>query len=219
MVRTKQTARKSTGGMYMPSSGRRDFDTIAPPPAASHSAAASGVAAARVQKKQKKTQIAQPQHEKATSSPSSASLVIPDGGEVPERLWREILVAEEAKRLSPAVQAKFAELERERKRGNDGPDWEQYVSEVLQPGLLREFSVAPGPINLTRLRRATVDFPALADIPMYVRFNRAERGSLRAGDAAPDCSLVAVEGGGETLLSALVGGENRPLVICGASWS
>lgn len=45
---------------------------------------------------------------------------------------------------------------------------------------------------LLALRTATHRHPELAGVPLYVRHNRAERGHLRVGDAAPDAPLSRV---------------------------
>ncbi len=49
---------------------------------------------------------------------------------------------------------------------------------------------------VNELRRATLNFPddaEIASIPLYVRNNRARRGTLRVGDKGPDVPLLTFE--------------------------
>lgn len=58
--------------------------------------------------------------------------------------------------------------------------------------VLRESGVPDDARWLLALRTATHRHPELSGVPLYVRFNRAERGPLWTGDLAPDAPLGRV---------------------------
>jgi hypothetical protein len=99
----------------------------------------------------------------------------------PER-WRVMVEREAELRLSAEVQAIYEEVE---KLGSLS-DWIRVTEEVVQPRVLREFGLEPTPVMLHSLRTQALLHP---DIAFWVRYNRARRGSLQAGDEVPDVTL------------------------------
>lgn len=82
---------------------------------------------------------------------------------------------------------------------------------------------------LLQLRRAQWDYPDDTDIkniPLYVKYNRARRGELKAGDRAPDVPLVRFELTKDkevnllpTSLLAQSTAEDRPMMVCAGSYT
>jgi hypothetical protein len=151
-----------------------------------------------------------------------------------------MLARENELRLSPEAQFAFSEVPQDptSARAAGLETCGDFAGDVIQPRILREFNVPEGDREraLWELRTATVNFPQLTDIPLYVKFNRAQRGLLREGDSAPDCQLRVVSSAGgarvkghgvnetadsplERNLHYLVPQAGAPLLVCGASWS
>ena len=125
---------------------------------------------------------------------------------------------EAAARTSDAVQAEYAAAERD----GSQTDW-LAVTDALQRRLLAEAGVASDQMAaaLHALRTAAdahPDEPAFRELP-HVRFNRAEAGALKAGDAAPDVPLHPLDGGlaEATTLGAVCAG--KPTVVVAGSLS
>jgi hypothetical protein len=102
----------------------------------------------------------------------------------------KMLRREHELRTSDATQARYAEAET-----RWDTDWME-VTIGLQEQVCTEFGYGGSRLRLAlnELRRATYNFPDDAEIcavPLYVRHNRARRGSLRVGDVCPDVPLLA----------------------------
>ena len=142
---------------------------------------------------------------------------------IPESTLAEMLKRENELRLSPETQAEFRRREDAFAQFDDTTgDWIDYVATHLQPQVLREFGFPPDDeYALWEMRTATYVYPQLRNLALYVKFNRAERGRLRAGDAAPNVEFVVKNKPSEmTTLHDLVSREsNRPLLVCATSWS
>jgi hypothetical protein len=143
-----------------------------------------------------------------------------------EAWLRELLIAENAARLSPETQAAYAAAEAA--DADPGYGWME-VTDALQRRLLRARGVPPEreAAALRALRAATYSFPALAAIPLYRRFQRARPGVLAPGDVPPDVPLLASDGSRTTLLAGVaacrVPADGRqaplPLLLCAGSVS
>lgn len=139
---------------------------------------------------------------------------------------RDILIAmlqrEHELRTCPETQAMYAAAET-----SFDTDWMEETSK-MQEQLVKDFGFNASPAQTARavneLRRATWNHPGdaeIASIPLYVKYNRARRGTLRVGDVCPDVPLLAytaVDGPGEASVSPVLG---RPDVAplgpgCGA---
>jgi hypothetical protein len=149
-----------------------------------------------------------------------------DAASYGEEWLRELLVAENAARLSAETQAAYAAAEAA--DADPAFGWME-VTDALQRRLLRERGVAPEheAAALRALRAATYTFPALAAIPLYRRFQRARAGSLAPGDAPPDVPLLAGDGSRTMLLAGVAAArapvDGRaaplPLLVCAGSVS
>ncbi|KAK3250320.1 hypothetical protein CYMTET_40295 [Cymbomonas tetramitiformis] len=114
---------------------------------------------------------------------------------------KAILETENELRLSPAVQAAYAQAETD----VSGCDWMD-VTENLQRHVLREHFGVPLSDEarvLRAVRRCIHEYPELRAIPVYTRFQRARPGCLRAGDAVVDCGVTCLDGSPSTLLTQL----------------
>jgi hypothetical protein len=101
-----------------------------------------------------------------------------------EAKLREMLAYEQTLRLSDAMQKRYREAEEKA-----DTDWME-VTIGLQKQVLWDFGYDPNdPKILYQLRMAAVRHP---DLALQVRYNRARKGKLRVGDAAPDVPLVQV---------------------------
>ena len=126
---------------------------------------------------------------------------------------------EAARRLDNATQLAYACAE----AGDDDRSWLE-VTEELQHDVVREFGYASGSARVTAaalraLRGAAARHPEHA---FWVRYNRARRGALRAGDAAPDVSLARVDAATTTparLPRDFVPTDGRPLAVVALSYS
>lgn len=129
-----------------------------------------------------------------------------------------LLRREETLRLSEDTQARYGEVECS--HGQD--DW-LCVTETLQQNLLREAGVPSERMaaSLFLMRAASQlfeDDPELCGpraISLYVRHQRAERGLLRAGDAAPDLPLHHLDGT-TTSVTVMCSGASRTLLVAGS---
>lgn len=136
---------------------------------------------------------------------------------IPKEILKQMLIRENELRLSPEVQAIYAQYNQHPEMG----DWINYTYQ-LQEDLVTEFGYGGSPDRIrwsvNQLRTATAVYPDLAEIPLYVRHNRAKRGELREGDLTPDLVLHQFPNcQTENLLQRKQVG--RPLVICAASWT
>jgi hypothetical protein len=95
------------------------------------------------------------------------------------------------------------------------------VTDVLQRRVLQVHSVPPERMAaaLFVLRAAAQLFPHDEDvqsIPLYVRHNRAEQGSLRAGDLIPLVTLHPPKPGTTTTLPVACAGQQPTLLVAGS---
>jgi len=98
-------------------------------------------------------------------------------------------------------------------------DWME-VTEELQRRVLREFGVEDVEVGLKALRCAWQlypDDPELREIPLYVKYNRARKGTLCVGDDAPNTDVVSLDLSKEKLFKFMV--DDVPLVIIAGSYS
>jgi hypothetical protein len=143
---------------------------------------------------------------------------------------KALLRREEQLRFSDAWQSRFAAVE-----DRLDADWLDLV-ELLQEQVVREAMCCAARCDacasaeaqrrgLLALRTAADRFPHDADmraISVYRRHNHARRGTLRAGDALPDCALVDAADGSATTLHAWHARyvhEGQPLLIIAGSWT
>mmetsp|Transcript_37358 Transcript_37358/g.119852 ORF Transcript_37358/g.119852 Transcript_37358/m.119852 type:complete len:137 (-) Transcript_37358:1934-2344(-) len=98
-----------------------------------------------------------------------------------------MLRREDELRRSPEVQA---EMERAEASGGAKSDWID-VAVRVQERVAEEFGFCPKSQGVDLLRKHAPDHPELCH---YVRYNRARRGELRAGDAAPNVKVFHVAG-------------------------
>ena len=82
--------------------------------------------------------------------------------------------------------------------------------------MLREFGLPDDDAGLLALRRAALQHP---DIPIHQRFNRARRGVLRVGDAAPSTPLAPLRPGAPPATLSALQVAGTPLVIMAGSIS
>ena len=95
-------------------------------------------------------------------------------------------------------------------------------ADLILREILREFGVKPAQEAkaLAQVRASVVGpfaNPKLAQIPLYVRFQRARRGDLVAPCAAPDVPLYDLDGKETSLLAQA--SPDRPLLVVAGSWS
>lgn len=135
-----------------------------------------------------------------------------------ESFLHRMLTLENEMRLSEATQELYREAEK-----SDDTDWLE-VTDQLQRRLLKE----QGEVReeelesaLIAFRSAIYTYPALAEIPIYRRFQRARAGYLTTGDLFPDVtSLLTPEGSPTSLLSTFSSfGKDMPVMICTGSIS
>jgi hypothetical protein len=124
-----------------------------------------------------------------------------------------LLRREDALRRAPETQRAMEEAEMSAES-----DWIE-VARAAQRRVARE-SLAPGSseaavdARVAALRGAALRHPEVAH---WVRHNRARRGDLRAGDAAPDVALWRLDGAKTSLLADR--DDSRPLVVVAGSIS
>mmetsp|Transcript_47123 Transcript_47123/g.52685 ORF Transcript_47123/g.52685 Transcript_47123/m.52685 type:complete len:122 (-) Transcript_47123:505-870(-) len=121
-----------------------------------------------------------------------------------------MLKRENELRRSDAIQERFSKAEMS---GNT--DWIE-VATMVQKEVLTEFNIEPTEKALLAYRNAANNH----GISLYVKYNRARKGDLRVGMAAPDVSLVSIDSGlaeRTTLLSYQR--SDRPLIIVAGSIS
>lgn len=138
---------------------------------------------------------------------------------IPKEILRKMLIKENELRLSKEVQAIYADYNQHPEKG----DWINYTHQ-LQADLIRSFGYGTKSDDelqwcLHQLRTATTVYPDLAEIPLYVRYNRAKRGNLRQGDLAPDIRLHEYQGNCRETSLLEMKQIGRPLVVCAASWT
>ncbi|KAI9032477.1 hypothetical protein DFJ74DRAFT_764160 [Hyaloraphidium curvatum] len=103
-------------------------------------------------------------------------------------------------RMGEEGQRRFAEAER-----REDTDW-MTEADLIQREVLRSLGVRPAneARALAQFRAAVAGpdaDPELAKIPVYVRFQRARRGTLHPPCSAPDVALYTLEGTATTLLA------------------
>lgn len=121
---------------------------------------------------------------------------------------------------------KAAETQEAMQRAEESVESEwMNVVEDLQYRIVREFregeeeaSVEFADITVRDLREAALRHPEVA---FWVKYNRARRGNLKVGDAAPDVPLRRAIDGGETSLLAQPTAEggatpSRTVVVAGS---
>jgi hypothetical protein len=129
-----------------------------------------------------------------------------------------VLRSEEAARLSDTTQAAYGEAERDA----GAEDWLQ-VAEALQRTVLERHGVPPRRMSaaLWLMRCASQLWPDDPDlsgphaISLYVRHNRAEQGTLREGDVAPDVPLFGLSQHPSSVLRACPF-AHRTLLVTGS---
>ena len=94
-----------------------------------------------------------------------------------------------------------------------------HVTEELQRRVARHFG-ADNPEEelqaMRAMRRAAVSGAVAGGFaPLYVRFQRARKGSLQVGDRAPDCSLLYPDGTG-TSLHEQIAGPGKTCILAGS---
>ena len=129
------------------------------------------------------------------------------------------LRAEEEARWSEATQAAYGTAESDK----SDADWLE-VTDELQRRVLRGAGVSPPRLAaaLFVMRAASQLFPDDAEVQqasLYVRYNRARPGNLRAGDALPDVPLYSLQPDCKpTSLRAACAGPVPTLLVAG-SWT
>jgi hypothetical protein len=119
-------------------------------------------------------------------------------------------------RLSEETQEKYAAAE-----ASTDTDW-LAVTEALQKQVVMEFGYDDSMEDaLYCLRCASQLYPndpAMKEIPLYVKYNRARDGQLKEGDEAPNTVAVDLNGTSCKLLDC-VADTNKPLVVVAGSYS
>tara|TARA_B100000683_G_scaffold265887_1_gene297461 strand:- start:155 stop:613 length:459 start_codon:yes stop_codon:yes gene_type:complete len=131
---------------------------------------------------------------------------------------KALLRAEEEARLSEETQATYGQVESE---GGD-KDW-LCVTEELQRRVVLDAGVPTDRLAAAvhLMQQASSLFPDDADlhgpraISLYVRHQRAERGSIRPGDVAPDLPLYHLDGT-TTTVHDVCKGATRTLFVSGS---
>eukprot|EP00698_Gefionella_okellyi_P019658 TRINITY_DN6058_c0_g1_i1.p1 TRINITY_DN6058_c0_g1~~TRINITY_DN6058_c0_g1_i1.p1 ORF type:complete len:225 (-),score=40.22 TRINITY_DN6058_c0_g1_i1:541-1215(-) len=140
--------------------------------------------------------------------PALAESHVPD-----QELLKKMLRRETELRLSPEIQALYAQAER-----SGTEDWMD-VTNRMQRQLVRDFGFgAVEDAVVDMLRRASVLYPHDSDfrtIPLYVRHNRARQGDLVRGSPVPDVPLAHEDGSLTSLHKLQLPG--RPLVVLAGS--
>lgn len=138
---------------------------------------------------------------------------------VPKDTLRRMLIEENERRLSPEMQAQFAELEQDASY----KDW-LYAVQDMQVELVNKygFTGAREERALYELRCAAQLYPEEADfreIPLYVKYNRAKHCDVRVGSVVPDLPLTALDGGDVIGLRSLCEQSLTPTMIMAGSYS
>jgi len=134
-----------------------------------------------------------------------------------ESWWKQVLIRESELRTSEATQRLYAAAE-----SSPHTDWLE-VTNQLQRQVLEEFGVCATPSAephthmmtsmLHHLRTITypTKFPRLAEHALYVKYNRAQAGTLVAGSDIPDAPLYPVShpSGSGTTANPLSGPEQQ----------
>ena len=127
-----------------------------------------------------------------------------------------LLRSEDAARRAPAAQRRMEDAE-----GSGDTDWIEVATDV-QRSIARR-SLPPGSdeaavdARVSLMRGAAQRHPEVAH---WVRFNRARRGDLRAGDEAPDVRLYRLDGTPSTLFAdRLDRARPKPFVVVSGSVS
>lgn len=129
---------------------------------------------------------------------------------------QELLQKEEDVRLSPATQQLFKQS-----------DWLEIVSNIqrtlviekLYAVLGREITEPELAAGLKCLRTATIKFPKLKSIPLYVRYNRAKLGNLKVGDSFIDVPLYSLVSKQTIRLADICNQKSLPLLIIASSFT
>lgn len=126
---------------------------------------------------------------------------------------KNMVLRENALRLSPEWQARFAAAER-----TLDTDWLDCVEE-LQQEVVQEFGLQTDAVHF--LQTAQSLYPEesfFREVPLYVKYNRARNGPLHVGAKVQDVPIVQLDGT-RTPLLMLGGNGRRPLVLIGGSRS
>jgi len=128
-----------------------------------------------------------------------------------------LLGVEDALRRSPATQLAMEDAER-----SGAGDWIDVATEV-QRRVARESLSAAAQGDEARVDRRVSLLRAAAlrhpEVAHYVRYNRARRGDVRAGDAAPAVAVWSLAANAAVTLLQREPGDARPLVIVAGSIS
>lgn len=130
----------------------------------------------------------------------------------PKYVLKAMVVRENELRLSETWQRRFEDAER-----LADTDWLECVVQ-LQVQVVREFGWPDDTVQaLRRARQHFPDDPFFAEVPIYVRFNRARNGPLSPGSVVPNVLVHRWDGVPQSLLA--LGGLTAPLVIVAGSFS
>jgi hypothetical protein len=127
---------------------------------------------------------------------------------------KAMLIRENELRLCPETQREYAKRQ---------ADYMTFTDE-LQARVAREFGFEPD-IGVDILRCALQLYPnhtELAEIPLYVKYNRSRQGCLAEGDAVPDVPLLTLDGEEITIrnyVRSIPGSESVPLVLISGSYT
>lgn len=139
-----------------------------------------------------------------------------------EDILRAMLHRENDLRRAPETQAAM-----ERAEGSARSEWMDVVEDI-QKQVVQEFqNKSLHKITIQDLRSAAMRYP---DIAHWVKYNRARRGTLKVGDAAPDVPLRCARTCDPTTLLTykiehdsgsrdLKGGQKKPIVVFAGSLS
>lgn len=121
-------------------------------------------------------------------------------------------------RISPETQKLYEAAER-----SADTDWME-VTGRLQQQVASEFGFKESEQNkmaVDTLRSARAQFaaedPSILDLAVYLKYNRARRGTISVGDTAPNVPLTYLDGLTKNLSDIVVPG--RPLVLIAGSYS
>jgi hypothetical protein len=135
-----------------------------------------------------------------------------------EQLLAAMLRRENELRLHPQVQEVYGNI------GDDEEEMSRFTT-ALQAHVASEFNVDTI-VGIELIRSASSLFPETAKLAHYVRHNRCFRGSLCAGDEAPDVSLSTLTGETTKLWKEIDARRSKdgftdemPVVILGASFT
>ena len=139
---------------------------------------------------------------------------------IPKPVMLMMLKKENEYRLSEEYQKKYEEAEK-----SDEKDWLK-VTEEIQARVIIEFGydTTKGHLGyaLQLMRSAPEkykDDPEFRQVPLYVKYNRAQDGDLKEGDVAPNTKVMDLQGNECDLLDQTSNGIEKPVVLIGGSYS